>query len=157
MTYLSLHSPVGHLTVFEDENAIVALEWGWVEGGSKTPLLEKAKAQLDDYFDGLLTTFSLPTNPEGTDFQKRVWQAMCEIPLGEYLTYGDVAKKIGSAAQPVGNACGANPIPIIIPCHRILANGGALGGFSGGGENNLSTKAALLTLEKVPGFETPLL
>lgn len=160
MSYISLHSSVGDLTVFEHENAIVALEWGWVGGGEITPLLEKAKAQLNDYFDGLITSFSLPTNPEGTGFQKRVWALMCEIPAGEYLTYGQVAKKLGSAAQPVGNACGANPIPIIIPCHRILAQGGELGGFSGGGEtkeDRLNTKFSLLALEKVPGFEPPML
>lgn len=160
MAYFSLHSPVGDLTVFEHDGAIVALEWGWVHGGKNTPLLTKTKAQLNDYFDGLLTSFSLPTNPEGTGFQKRVWALMCEIPAGEYLTYGEAAKKLKSAAQPVGNACGANPIPIIIPCHRILAKGGALGGFSGGGENledRLKTKSSLLALEKVPGFEPPML
>lgn len=159
MAYLSLHSPVGDLTVFEEAGAIVALEWGWVKDGEKTPLLQKAKQQLDNYFDGLLSTFSLPINPSGTDFQKRVWNAMCEIPAGEYLSYGDVAKNLTSAAQAVGNACGANPIPIIIPCHRILAHGGTLGGFSGGGESleeRLRTKSALLALEKTPGFEPQL-
>lgn len=145
MPYLSLHSPVGDLTVSEEGGAIVSLDWGWAPEGQATPLLRKAKQQLDRYFDGVLEEFDLPLNPAGTDFQKRVWKAMLKIPYGRTKAYGDLAKKLGSSARPVGTACGANHIPIIIPCHRVLASNGGLGGYSGDG--GLETKLALLKLE----------
>ena len=151
MSCRSLHSPVGDLTVFEEDDHIIVLEWGRVPADQPGmnrdhPLLLEACAQLNDYFDGKRSGFDLPLAPAGTDFQKAVWQAMCEIPAGQTRTYGDVAKELGSAAQPVGTACGANPIPIIIPCHRIVARDGP-GGFSGAG--GVATKAQLLRLEGV--------
>lgn len=148
MAQLSLHSPVGDLTVTEEDGKIISLDWGWVpsEWQSTTPLLEKAVAQLNLYFDGEIGDFDLPLDPPGTEFQKKVWAEMLKIPAGKTKSYGEIAKILKSAAQPVGTACGANPIPIIIPCHRILAAGGKMGGYSGDG--GLDTKEALLRLEK---------
>lgn len=141
---LSLHSPVGDLTVSTFDNAIVALDWGWSSMQTPTPLLERARDWLNRFFDGDTNTPGLPMRPNGTDFQKRVWDAMIEIPSGHTRTYGDLALDLHSAAQAVGNACGANPIPIMIPCHRVVGTG-RLGGFSGG--DGLPTKTALLRLE----------
>ncbi|PHQ66719.1 MAG: cysteine methyltransferase [Sneathiella sp.] len=148
MPQLSLHSPVGDLTVTEENAVIISLDWGWVptEWQATTPLLEKAAEQLNQYFDGDIGDFDLPLDPPGTAFQKKVWEQMLKIPAGQTKTYGDIAKALNSAAQPVGTACGANPIPIIIPCHRVLAAGGKMGGYSGLG--GLETKSALLRLEK---------
>ena len=82
MPQLSFHSPVGDLTVSEEDGAIVSVDWGWSSHNEPTPLLRKAKKQFEDYFDGKLEVFDLPLNPEGTPFQKRVWQAMLKIPYG---------------------------------------------------------------------------
>lgn len=144
MPQLSLHSPVGDLTISEDDGAIVAVDWGWGRDQSSTPLLKAAAKQLNAYFDGKLEAFDLPLRPFGTDFQQRVWRAMMKIPYGKVRTYGEVAEKLKSGARPVGTACGRNPIPIIIPCHRVLGTQ-SLGGYSG--EGGLETKVALLTLE----------
>ena len=100
---------------------------------------------LDAYFDGDFRAIDFPLKPAGTSFQRSVWDVMLTIPPGATETYGTVARQIGSAAQPVGSACGANPIAIIIPCHRIVAAGGKLGGYSGAG--GLDTKRILLQLE----------
>lgn len=145
MSQLSMHTPVIDITVTEIDGSIVSLDWGWSPFQEKTPLLEEAKRQLDLYFDGELTEFDLPLLPMGTKHQEKVWRAMRDIPYGETRTYGDLAKEIGSAAQAVGTACGRNPLPILIPCHRILAAEGRLGGYSGDG--GLYTKRALLVLE----------
>ena len=147
MAQLSMHSPVGDLTITDEEGAIISLDWGWVpaEWQEETPLLLEAVDQLNDYFDGKRLDFDLPLNPPGSDFQKSVCFAMKAIPGGQTRTYGDIAKELGSAAQPVGNACGYNPIPIIIPCHRVLAAGQQIGGFSGDG--GVDTKKKLLILE----------
>jgi len=90
--------------------------------------------ELHAYFDGRLREFSIPLKAEGTDFQMSVWEALQEIPYGETLSYKEVAEQIGKpkAARAIGGAVGKNPIPIIIPCHRVLAAGGKLGGFAGG-------------------------
>ncbi len=145
MSQLSFHSPVGDLTVSEYDGAIVSVDWGWSSISEPTPLLRKAKKQFDDYFDGKLEAFDLPLNPEGTAFQKRVWDLMLKIPYGSTKTYGDLAKRLKSGARPVGTACGRNHLPIIIPCHRVLASNGGLGGYSGDG--GLDTKIALLRIE----------
>jgi len=144
MTSISFHSPLGQLTLFEDNEAIIVLEWGRAPEDEPTPLLKEAKAQLDAYFDRKLKTFDLPLNPPGTDFQHRVWKAMSEIPYGDTWSYGKLAGKIASGPRPVGTACGRNPIPIIVPCHRVVSSGG-LGGYSGDG--GLDTKRYLLKLE----------
>ncbi len=147
MPYLSLHSPVGDLTLIEEAGAIVALEWGWAGGEqTATPVLARARALLDDYFDGKPVDFSvLPLHPAGTTFQQRVWQALSRIPYGRLVSYGELAASLGSSPRAVGGACGANPIPLLIPCHRVVAADGRLGGYSGDG--GFETKANLIALE----------
>ncbi len=99
----------------------------------RSPLLEEASNQIDQYLHGDRRVFDLPLSLAGTDFQRRVWRALVGVPFGQTTTYGQIATLIGApkAMRAVGQACGANPVPIIIPCHRVLARNG-LGGFSGG-------------------------
>lgn len=144
MTQLSLISPVGDLTISERDGAIVALDWGWGRDQTETPLLTTAVQQLHEYFDGHRQHFALQLTPTGTEFQQSVWRAMQAIAYGATATYGELADEAGGIARAVGVACGANPIPIIIPCHRVVAASG-LGGYSGAG--GLDTKVALLRLE----------
>jgi methylated-DNA-[protein]-cysteine S-methyltransferase len=144
MNSLSISSPVGNLVLVEDEGAIVAVHWAEGRGGNGSPLLTEAARQVDDYFAGKLTVFDLPLRPAGTAFERSVWAAMLDIPYGETRCYGDLAAATDSAPRAVGRACGRNPIPIIIPCHRVLGKGW-MGGYSGAG--GLKTKEALLTLE----------
>lgn len=144
MPQLSLHSPLGDLTISEEDGAIVALDWGWGRDQTETPLLRRARDQLHAYFDCALSVFALPLSPAGTAYQRRVWQALRDIPYGETRSYADIAATIGSAPRAVGQANANNPIPIIIPCHRVVSAGG-LGGYSGG--DGPVTKRALLDLE----------
>jgi methylated-DNA-[protein]-cysteine S-methyltransferase len=145
VSHLSLHSPLGPLTLFEEDGALVALEWGWVEGHAPTPLLLRAKDQLDTYFAAKPVHFDLPTRPAGSQFQQAVWRQMSAIPFGETRSYGDLARALDSSARAVGTACGRNPLPIIIPCHRVLASDGSLTGYSAG--EGVITKRQLLDLE----------
>jgi methylated-DNA-[protein]-cysteine S-methyltransferase len=145
MPQLSLHTPLGEVTISEDGGAIVALDWGRGRDQEATPLLRKACDQLQDYFDGKRMSFNLPLAPEGSAFQKRVWAALCAIPPGETRSYADIARTIGSAPRAVGGANGANPIPLFIPCHRVIAADGSLGGYSGG--DGPATKRFLLDHE----------
>jgi methylated-DNA-[protein]-cysteine S-methyltransferase len=144
MNSLSISGPVGNLVLVEDADAIVAVHWGEGRGGNGSPLLTEAARQLDDYFAGKLTAFDLPLRPAGSPFEQRVWAAMQDIPYGKTRSYGDLAGATDSAPRAVGRACGRNPIPIIIPCHRVLGKGW-MGGYSGAG--GLKTKQVLLTLE----------
>ncbi len=144
MPQLSLHTPVGDVTVFEDDGAIIALEWGWVPDQSPSALLEHARDQLDAYFDGALRTFDLPLAPVGTSYRRAVWAALCRIPYDETRTYIEIARIAGGSPRSVGQANGHNPIPLIIPCHRVVA-AGHIGGYSGG--DGLDTKRWLLALE----------
>jgi methylated-DNA-[protein]-cysteine S-methyltransferase len=141
---LSLHAAIGDLTVTEEDGAIVAVDWGWGRDQATSPLLSRARDQLHAYFDGELTQFDLPLNPAGTAYQRRVWEALRQIPYGATCSYADIARAVGGGPRAVGQANGSNPIPIIIPCHRVLASGG-IGGYSGG--DGLATKRALLALE----------
>lgn len=141
---LSMPSPVGRLTLSEEDGAVVSIAWGGETRGNGSPLLAEAARQLEAYFAGTLENFDLPLRPAGSPFERRVWAAMQRIPYGKTQCYGDLAAAIGSAARPVGGACGRNPIPIVIPCHRVLAKAG-LGGYSGQG--GLATKHTLLSLE----------
>ncbi|MCX7380566.1 MAG: methylated-DNA--[protein]-cysteine S-methyltransferase [Alphaproteobacteria bacterium] len=144
MPQLSLHSPVGDLTLSEEDGAIVAVDWGWGRDQTETPLLQRAREQLEEYFDGTRLDFDLPLAPFGSDYQKRVWAALCRIPPGATRSYGDIAREAGGSPRSVGGANGRNPIPILIPCHRVLAGNG-IGGYSGG--DGLPTKRFLLDLE----------
>ncbi|MCO6415300.1 methylated-DNA--[protein]-cysteine S-methyltransferase [Siccirubricoccus sp. KC 17139] len=146
MPHISLHTPIGELTVFEAEGSIVALDWGRAQAGEITPLLQRAADQLQDYFDGLRTGFDLPLAPEGTAFRRKVWAALTRIPPGQTRSYLDIAREVGCLSpRAIGQANGANPIPILIPCHRVIAHGGGIGGYSGG--EGLATKRFLLALE----------
>jgi methylated-DNA-[protein]-cysteine S-methyltransferase len=121
MASLTIESPVGALTITEGDGAITRLAWGRATENTETPLLRRAARQLEAYFAGRLRDFDLPLAPEGTAHQRRVWRAMVEIPFGQTESYGSIAGRLGSAAQAVGQACGANPIPVIVPCHRVVA------------------------------------
>lgn len=152
MPQLSFNTPLGPLTVTAEEDTIISLDWGWAADVEETPLLLTARDQIQDYFDGLRQTFDLPLDPPGTPFQRRVWQAMKTIGYGEIMTYGELAKAVGSAPRAIGQACARNPIPILVPCHRVIgtANGG-LGHYSGPeGPDDLESKSRLLRLEGAP-------
>ncbi len=138
-------SPVGPLSVEEQDGAIVALRWKKARHESPTSLLEEAARQVRAYFARERRDFDLPLRPEGSAFEQQVWAAMQRIPYGETRSYGEIARDTGGMPQEVGSACGSNPLPIIIPCHRVLAGGGKLGGYSGKG--GLETKTKLLVHE----------
>ncbi len=144
MPQLSLHSPIGDVTLSEDDGAIVSLDWGWGRDQDETALLAAAREKLFAYFDGALKGFDLPLAPPGTGYQRRVWAALCAIPYGQRRTYADIAAAAGGVARVVGQANRVNPIPILIPCHRVVG-AAALGGYSGG--DGLHTKRYLLALE----------
>jgi methylated-DNA-[protein]-cysteine S-methyltransferase len=141
---VSTNTPVGRLTIAAADDAIVAIRWADDGAGTATPLLAEALRQLEAYFAGKLIRFDLPLAPRGSIHELRVWEAMRRIPHGQTRSYGDLALEIGSAPRAVGRACGRNPIPIVIPCHRVLGRT-VLGGYSGGA--GLATKRALLALE----------
>lgn len=149
MNRIVFKTPIGQLCVTEENGAITALGWSGEAQGEETPLLAKARAQIDAYFAGAREVFDLPLRVLGSDFQRAVCDAMSAIPFGETRTYGDIARALGASAQAVGNACGANPIPLIIPCHRVLG-ADTLGGFSGAG--GIETKVALLRHEGAAGL-----
>ncbi|MBE1292173.1 MAG: methylated-DNA--[protein]-cysteine S-methyltransferase [Rhodobacteraceae bacterium] len=148
MLRLTVDTPTGPMTLTEKDGAIVRAEWE--SGGTDdTPLLREAAAQLVAYFDDPAQGFDLPLKVEASEFQQRVCDAMLEIPLGETRTYGELSKDLGVPAQAIGQGCGGNPIPVIIPCHRVLGANG-LGGFSGLG--GVETKVWLLKHERAGGL-----
>jgi methylated-DNA-[protein]-cysteine S-methyltransferase len=153
---LSLHTPVGDLSVAEEDGAIVSVDWGWGRDQDETALLRSAREQLHAYFDAALTVFDLPLAPLGSPYRQRVWRVLLAIPYGATRTYLDIARDAGGSPRSVGGANGANPIPIIIPCHRVVATTG-MGGYSGG--DGLPTKRVLLLLETPvganPGWDNP--
>ena len=139
-------SPVGPLTLVEREGALARLAFGRLAQSSPpSPLLGRVAAQLQQYFAGERRSFDLPLAPAGTEFQLACWRALAEIPYGETRSYGEQARRIGrpDRARAVGAANGANPIAIILPCHRVIGADGSLVGFGGG----LETKRRLLDLE----------
>lgn len=165
MFYTAIYSsPIGGLTMASDGKNLVGL---WMEGQKydmatlptnaepkdDLPVFDATRKWLDSYFKGEKPDIAeLPLAPEGTDFRKEVWHILCEIPYGEVITYGDIAKRMAEKAgkkrmssQAVGGAVGHNPISIIIPCHRVVGSSGSLTGYSGGMER----KIKLLTLEGV--------
>ncbi|PPR66624.1 MAG: Methylated-DNA--protein-cysteine methyltransferase, constitutive, partial [Alphaproteobacteria bacterium MarineAlpha1_Bin1] len=95
MSQISMHAPIGDLTISAEDNIIVSLDWGWAQEQNTNTLLQDAKSQLDDYFDGLRKNFDLPLEPPGTKFQQRVWSMMEQIPYGKTITYGEIAKALG--------------------------------------------------------------
>ncbi|MQY43057.1 methylated-DNA--[protein]-cysteine S-methyltransferase [Epibacterium sp. SM1969] len=144
----SVATPVGQLYLSETDGFIHRLDWQGQERGRSAELAEGV-AQITRYFAGQLQEFDLPLKLSGSSFQQRVQQLMLDIPFGETRTYGDLAQEIGGAAQPVGNACGANALPLLVPCHRVLGRNG-LGGYSGAG--GVETKVALLRHEGAAGL-----
>ncbi|HKW52539.1 MAG TPA: methylated-DNA--[protein]-cysteine S-methyltransferase [Stellaceae bacterium] len=146
MPRLSIDSPLGRLTLCEEDGRLTAINWrGKHLAVDETPLLLEAKRQLDAYFRGELRAFDLPLAPAGPSFEQQVWKLMSEIPYGETRSYGEFARALAAEARDIGQACGRNPLPIVIPCHRVMAAEGRLGGYSGG--RGAETKLKLLTLE----------
>lgn len=147
MPAFTMESPIGLLTVEETNGAITALRFGGdAVSEPSTPLLRQAKQQLNEYFTARRRHFDLPLCPHGTPFQKAAWSALCRIPYGQVRTYAQQAAAIGKpkACRAIGMANHNNPIPIFIPCHRVIGVGGKLTGYAGG----LDTKRYLLTLEQ---------
>jgi len=141
-------SPLGALEIVTANDAITALNWtddDRISHAPNLPLLQAASRQLSAYFDDPKQTFDLPLAPEGEPFEQAVWREMLSIPSGMTCTYGDIAKTLAKPAQAVGGACGRNPIPVIIPCHRVVGAGDRLTGYSGKG--GVETKRWLLQHE----------
>ncbi len=142
---ISMHTPIGDLTISSENNLIISIDWGWAQDQEQTTLLQTAKSQLDGYFDGHRKSFHLPLAPQGSEYQRRVWATLSKIPYGKTVSYGQLAATLNSSPRAVGAACGANPVPIVIPCHRVVSANG-IGGYSGDG--GVKTKIALLSLEE---------
>ena len=140
-------SPMGPLTLFAENNRLTALVFGDFGGYDHLPLFEKARRQLEEYFAGVRQNFDLPLDPGGTDFQRRVWRTLLDIPYGKAISYKELARRVDrpKGFQAVGQANGKNPLPILIPCHRVIAADGSLGGYSAG----LDRKGFLLDLEGI--------
>jgi methylated-DNA-[protein]-cysteine S-methyltransferase len=165
--YKEMDSPVGRLKIVASDNGLAAILWEndnpnrvrvriYTENNTH-PVLLAVEGELQEYFEGKRTTFSLTLDPIGTDFQKEVWKALSAIPYGETRSYTDIARQVGNvkAVRAVGAANGRNPISIVVPCHRVIGSSGALTGFAGG----LEAKATLLSLEGMkngkPQIELP--
>jgi len=155
-----IDSPVGELRLVEHDGAITAIEFSPFRDGANSaapgrplgdrddddPLLVECARQLRAYFDGTLTEFDLPLSPDGTPFQRRVWAELLVVGFGKTASYGEIAHRLGmtnAASRAVGLANGRNPIPIVIPCHRVIGANGTLTGYAGG----LERKQLLLDLE----------
>ncbi len=151
------HSPLGNMVIIEEDNAVIQLSLTSKKTDNEylssdtmthttTALLHTAKSQLTEYFQGKRKTFNLPLAPSGTPFQKKVWQALCQIPYGETRSYKEIAIQIGNpkGCRAVGMANNRNPIMLIIPCHRVIGSNGTLVGYAGG----LDIKKWLLEYEK---------
>ena len=157
MRYTILPTPIGPLVLAGPDERLACIGFPRGKGAVTTDTdwhrddtaFAPARAQLEAYFDGRLIRFDLALAPRGTPFQHAVWQALTEIPPGETISYGELARSIGrpGASRAVGAANGANPLPIVVPCHRVIGAGGTLTGFAGG----LDIKRFLLALERVPG------
>ena len=152
--YQFMDSPVDRLLLAADDSGLRLIEFHaprhpmsrtgeWTEG--EHPVLHATCAQLGEYFSGIRTTFELPLSPQGTPFQKTVWQALASIAYGQTISYAQLATRVGkpTAMRAVGAANGRNPLPIVLPCHRVIGADGSLTGFGGG----LPTKQFLLELE----------
>lgn len=138
-----LNTVSGMISFKEEGGCLTNLTWG--DKYKNDPCSEHVQAELKEYFKGELKSFKTPLNPKGTTFQMKVWDALLNIPYGEVVSYKDIAIKVGSHPRAIGGAVGKNPIPIIIPCHRVVASDGKMCGFSGG--EGISTKEILLKLE----------
>jgi len=156
LSYKYMNSMVGRLKLVADESSLVAVLWPHdkptrvtlddMREDPRHPVLGRAERQLTEYFKGERMTFDLPLHFRGTEFQKRVWQRLLDIPYGHTRSYGHLARAIGneSASRAVGLANSKNPLSIVVPCHRVIGASGKLTGFAGG----IETKAKLLALER---------
>lgn len=151
--WLTIDSPIGSLRLVAAGGALTAIEFSPFherppeDRSDDEPVLLLAAAQLAQYFAGERTEFDLPLAPRGTDFQLRVWQELRDIGYGETASYGEIARRLGltnAASRAVGAANGRNPIPIVVPCHRVIGADGTLTGYAGGVER----KRVLLDLER---------
>lgn len=149
MKQRTVETRFGTLTVTEEAGAVTRLSWGVAPIDSASELLDRAAFQLRDFDSGALTLFDLPLRVAGSDILRAVCAEIAAIPFGDTRTYGDIAKTLGIPAQVVGQACGQNPIPVIIPCHRVMGAKG-LTGYSGAG--GIETKIALLRHEGAAGL-----
>ena len=144
-----VQSPVGPLTLTGTEEALTGITFGDRRDGedAPSPMLEQAARELEEYFAGKRREFTVPLAPEGTEFQRKVWAALREIPYGTTASYKDIAVRVGKpgAAIAVGQANSRNPIPIIIPCHRVIGANGKLVGYTGG----MHIKETLLAVEGI--------
>jgi len=149
-------SPIGELALVGDEDKLIILGWTGEDmpedailcaGGQETPVLLRTKQQLDEYFAGTRREFDLPLAPAGTEFQRKVWDALCTIPWGETRSYGEIAAQVGNpkGSRAVGGANNRNPIAVVIPCHRVIGSSGKMVGYRGG----LGIKEHLLKLEGI--------
>ena len=158
--YTTYESPLGTLTLYTTASALVGLtfptqsvtfqEPPTMDETNASPILRQTILWLEQYFSGHIPTMTIPLAPQGTQFQQRVWSQLEHIPYGTSLTYGELSQRVFNSpspkgAQAIGSAVGANPISIIIPCHRVLGKGKVLTGYTGG----LSIKRALLTIEHI--------
>jgi methylated-DNA-[protein]-cysteine S-methyltransferase len=146
-------SPLGEIEIRRSRDSLTSLS---INSGQSSrsvpvtdPILERAVRQLSEYFSRVRTQFDLPLSLSGTPFQMEVWKALEDIPYGHTVTYGELAEKIGrpGSARAVGGAVGSNPLPIVIPCHRVMGSSGAITGYSAG--DGIPTKKALLDLEGI--------
>ncbi len=152
MKYIKyMNTKIGSIAIIEEDNKIIEIQIKKEIEDSNiqekdTPLLKEVEKQLEEYFEGKRKTFDVPLNPKGTKFMKEVWTALQDIPYGEVKTYQQIAKKVGNpkAARAVGMANHKNPIPIIIPCHRVIGSNGKLVGYALG----MDKKRFLLEWEK---------
>ncbi len=136
MQYAYLKTPIGTVQITGDEMGVTEIKIEDIEENIPNipVVLQEAVSQLQEYFDGKRTTFTFKTNPKGTDFQKKVWQALLEIPFGKTMSYLQLAKNIGDvkAIRAVASANGKNPLWIVVPCHRVIGTDGSLTGYAGG-------------------------
>ena len=156
----TIESPVGELRIIAGERGLRAILWGAEDAAriaaideadlveARTPLLDEAVRQLEEYFDGTRREFDLPLDPAGTPFQQSAWMVLRAIPYGQTISYGQQARQLGDVnkARAVGAANGKNPLSIVVPCHRVIGSGGELTGFAAG----IDVKSWLLDHERQP-------
>ena len=143
----TVHTPLGSLLLTEEDGHLTDICWSHTQEEATTPVLDSAADEIHAFLTADRKTFTLPYKfSRGTPFQKKVWQEIATIPYGETRTYGQLAEALSSHARAIGTACGKNPLPIVVPCHRVVGKNGSLTGYSGG--EGTETKSRLLALEK---------
>ena len=154
INYQLMSSPIGQLRLVADNRGLTAIEFAGRHGSqgrrARNPVLDETQKQLAEYFAGQRRLFTITLAADGTDFQRQVWAALGDIPWGECRSYRDIAQQLGKprAMRAVGAANGKNPIPIIVPCHRVIGSDGSLTGYAGG----LEAKQLLLALEGIRSY-----